>query len=189
MNTPAHLLIGSAAFASPDRRGTFLWAALGSLAPDLSLYVMAMVSLFVLGISPQVVFGEYYYSDAWQAVFAIDNSFILWAVGLAVAVAVKAPRAIAFAAAGLLHIALDFPLHTHDARQHFWPVTDWVFHSPVSYWDSGAYANIVGPVALALSLGAALWIWSRFRHWAIRLVTVVLALMELLSSGIWRLVF
>ena len=25
-----------------------------------------------------------------------------------------------FAAAGLLHLTFDFPLHTHDARQHFW---------------------------------------------------------------------
>lgn len=81
MNTPAHLLIGAAAFARPAR-GAVLWAAvLGSVLPDLSLYVMAGVSLHLLGIPPQVVFDELYFSPAWQTVFAIDNSFILWGAG------------------------------------------------------------------------------------------------------------
>ncbi|WP_366140934.1 hypothetical protein [uncultured Ruegeria sp.] len=86
MNTPAHLLIGAAAFARPAN-GRILWAALlGSLLPDLSLYVLAGVSLFVLGIPEQVVFGQLYYSSAWQTVFAIDNSFILWGLALTIGI-------------------------------------------------------------------------------------------------------
>ena len=78
MNTPAHLVLGAAIFARPARTG-FLWAALlGGLAPDLSLYLMAGVSLIVLQIPPQVVFDELYFSAAWQTVFAIDNSVFVW---------------------------------------------------------------------------------------------------------------
>ena len=189
MNTPAHLLIGGAAFGRAGRKGTTAAAFLGALAPDLSLYVMVAVSIWVLGISPQHVFDTLYYSDAWQSVFAVDNSFILWGAGLAFAIWRRWPVVIAFTAAGLLHLALDFPLHTHDARMHFWPVTDWVFESPVSYWDSGAHANIVGPVAWAISAGACMWLWREHRAWAIRVLAVVLLAFETASGGVWRFVF
>ena len=189
MNTPAHLLIGTAAFGKPDETRVTVAAILGALAPDLSLYVMVAVSIWGMGIPAETVFREFYYSDAWQAVFAVDNSVVLWGIGLGLAIRARQPVWIAFAGAALLHIALDFPLHTHDARQHFWPITDWVFESPVSYWDSGAHANIVGPFALMLSFGCAAWIWTRFKGVVIRGLAAVLALMELFSSGVWRFVF
>ncbi|MEM7752212.1 MAG: cobalamin biosynthesis protein CobQ [Pseudomonadota bacterium] len=189
MNTPAHLLIGTTLFASADRKGTYAAALAGAMAPDLSLYVMVAVSIWGLGIPPDTVFREYYYSDAWQSVFAVDNSFILWGVLLGLAVWRGWPRFVAFAAAGLAHLALDFPLHTHDARMHFWPVSDWVFESPVSYWDSAAYADIVGPVGLAIALSCAFVLWRRFQPWGIRLLSVVLLGLEAMSSGVWRLVF
>ena len=189
MNTPAHLLVGTAVFGKPEQTKVTGAALLGALAPDLSLYLMVAVSIWGLGIPADVVFRDLYYSDAWQSVFAIDNSFILWGIGLGVAIWLRQSVWIAFTGAALLHIALDFPLHTHDARQHFWPVTDWVFESPVSYWDNSAHANIVGPFALMISFGCAAWIWTRFKSIVIRGLAVVLALMELLSSGIWRFVF
>lgn len=189
MNTPAHLLIGAAAFGKAGRTGTFTAAFLGAAAPDLSLYVMVSVSIWLLNIPPEVVFRELYYSETWQSVFAVDNSFILWGVGLTVAFWRKSSVFIAFTGAALLHLALDFPLHTHDARQHFWPLTDWVFESPVSYWDNNAHAGIVGPVALSLAGGAVVVIWRATTHLGIRLLAGALFLMELASSGIWRFVF
>lgn len=189
MNTPAHLLVGAAAFAKPDRRGTTAAAFLGAITPDLSLYIMVAVSIWVLDIPARVVFGEYYYSDAWQSVFAIDNSFIFWGIAFAVALWRRHDIAMAFGGAGLLHLALDFPLHTHDARMHFWPLTDWVFQSPVSYWDNAAYAGIVGPMELSLSLGCAALLWQTLRRWGWRLLVVLLTAMELASSGVWRFLF
>lgn len=189
MNTPAHLLVGSAFFSSEDRRGTYLAALCGAMTPDLSLYVMVAVSIWGLGIPAQTVFNEYYYSDAWQSVFAVDNSFVLWGLLLAFALWRGWPRLIAFASAGLAHLALDFPLHTHDARQHFWPVTDWVFESSFSYWDNAAHAGVIGPLEFTLALGCAVWLFRKFRHWGIRIATLVLLMMELLSTGVWRFVF
>ena len=189
MNTPAHLIFGAAAFARPDRRGTFTASILGALAPDLSLYVMVAASLWWFQIPATRVFRELYYSDAWQAVFAIDNSFVLWGLVLAIALVLRSARAIAFAGAGLLHLTLDFPFHTHDARRHFWPVSDWVFESPVSYWDVNAHAGIVGPVELVLSIGLAVLVMRRFAALGPRLVIATLLAFELGSSGIWRFLF
>lgn len=189
MNTPAHLFVGTGFFAQSDRERSYAAALLGALAPDVSLYAMVIVSIWVMGVPAETVFREYYYSDAWQAVFAVDNSFILWSGLLVVALWRDWPLTAVFAAAGLAHIALDFPLHTHDARPHFWPLSDWVFESPVSYWDSAAHAGIVGPMEFGLSFGCVLLFWRRFRHVGIRIATVLFLALELLSSGVWRVFF
>lgn len=161
MNTPAHLLVGWAALARQKPQPVILAALIGALLPDLSLYVMAGVSMFVLNIPASVVFDELYFSDAWQTVFAIDNSFIVWGAALAAAVASKREWAIALCGAALLHLALDFPLHHDDGRAHFWPVTNWIFESPLSYWDRRHHAGIIGPLELTLAVGCVIAILGR----------------------------
>ena len=189
MNTPAHLIVGTALFSSEQKPGTYLAALFGAMAPDISLYVMVAVSIWVMGVPAETVFREYYYSDAWQSVFAVDNSFILWGLLLGLAFWRAWPRIIAFASAGLAHLALDFPLHTHDARQHFWPVSDWVFHSPFSYWDSRAHAGVIGPMEYGLAIACAVLLFRKFKHLGIRIATLVFFAMQTLSSGVWRFVF
>lgn len=189
MNTPAHLILGASAFARPDRRGTLAAALAGSLAPDVSLYVMVAVAVWGMGIPARTVFGEYYYSDSWQSVFAVDNSFVLWGLLLAVALWRRWPLLVVFSGAGLLHLAFDFPLQTHDARQHFWPLTDWVFISPFSYWDGAAHAGMIGLGTLGLTLALAALLIRRFQTLGVRALFVVLAGAEAMSSGLWRVFF
>ena len=122
MNTPAHLIFAAAAFGKPDVRRVTIAALIGGFLPDLSLYLLAGYSMFILDITPQRVFDELYFSDAWQQVFAIDNSFILWGIGLAAALYWRRAWAVALCGGALLHLAFDFPLHSEDARMHFWPL-------------------------------------------------------------------
>lgn len=132
MNTPAHVIFAAAAFARPyDRRRTVA-AVAGALAPDASLYVMVAVSLYILGLDAQYVFGTLYFSESWQQVFKVDNSVFVWGAMFGLAWWLKARNAMVFGASGLMHLALDFPLHHDDGRPHFWPLTDWVFQSPIS---------------------------------------------------------
>ncbi len=189
MNTPAHLIMGAAAFARPGAPWVTLAALAGSLAPDVSLYVMASWHLFVLGTNPQIVFDELYFSDRWQQIFAIDNSFFVWGALLAAGFWLKREWLIAFAGAGLLHLAFDFPLHHDDGRMHFWPLSDWIFESPVSYWDRNHYGEIVGPLEMLLSL-VLLWVlWRRFRKVVPRVILGVAALMQLAPVFIWVFIF
>ena len=189
MNSPAHLIFATAAFSRKDVKGSFAAALLGGFAPDVSLYAMVAVSLFVLDVPAETVFREYYYSDAWQQVFAVDNSFILWGALLGLALFRRWRLVVIFASAGLLHLALDFPLHTHDARMHFWPLSDWVFHSPFSYWDTRAGADVFGPIEVGLSIVLSGVLIRRFRQWSIRCCVVVLLVLELASSGVWQFIF
>ena len=189
MNTPAHLIFAAAAFAQPyNRRRTF--AALGgALAPDLSLYLMAGISLYVLRLSPNYVFDTLYFSDAWQTVFAVDNSFFVWGFAFGLAWWMGAKNGMVFAASALLHLAFDFPLHHDDGRPHFWPISDWVFDSPVSYWDTRAHAGIIAPIEMALSLLFCLILMRRFSSLRSRALIASLALLQLAPVFFWAFVF
>ena len=189
MNTPAHLILGAAAFARPDAPRITAAAMLGAVAPDLSLYILAGWHLYVLGTPPGIVFGSLYFSEAWMAVFAVDNSIPLWGAGVALAWGLRSEPGRALCGAALLHLACDLPLHHDDGRPHFWPLTDWVFESPVSYWDRSAHAGIVGPLEIALALAACGWLWTRFRGWPARALIALGALSQLVPGLFWIFVF
>ena len=189
MNTPAHIIFAAAAFARPyDRRRTVA-ALAGAVAPDLSLYVMAGTAIYIMGISPYVVFDQLYFSDAWQQVFAVDNSFLVWGLAFGVAWWFGAKTAMVFAASGLLHLAFDFPLHHDDGRPHFWPISDWVFQSPISYWDRAHHAGIVGPIELGLSLLLCLILMRRYTSLRSRALICALAAVQFAPVFIWVFVF
>lgn len=189
MNTPAHLLIGAAVMGRKSTRPV-VWAAIaGALLPDLSLYLLAGSALYIFGIAPQVVFDELYFSDTWQTIFAIDNSFVIWGGLFAVALWRGAPWAIALTGAALLHLCFDFPLHHDDGRAHFWPLTGWVFESPLSYWDRDHGAMWLAPVeAVAASL-AAITLWQRRFGWGLLVLITLLLLAEIWIVRQWLFFF
>jgi len=191
MNTPAHLIFGLAAFSKPDpdARAVNIMACLGALTPDLSLYFMVFWNRFVRGMSFDEIFGEQYFNSYWQGVFAIDNSIPLWITLLAVSCLFRWSAVIAFAGAGLLHLILDFPLHHDDGRSHFWPFTDWIYASPVSYWDPHHFGGIVGPVEGAISLILLVILWRRFSGLAARVGIVALGLMECVPALLFPILF
>ena len=189
MNTPAHLIFGLAAFGKADMPKVTAAALTGAILPDLSLYLLAGTHLAILGTDPQVVFGQLYFSDAWQSIFRVDNSIVLWGIGLGLALAMRSAWAIALCGAALLHLGLDFPLHHDDGRAHFWPLSNWVFESPVSYWDRNHYGNIVGPIEIAVSLLLCGVLWRRFKGWLMRGFIVALGVLEAAPVFVWMFMF
>lgn len=189
MNTPAHLIFGLAAFGRPDAPRTTAAALAGSLIPDLSLYLLAGTHLFILNTPPGVVFGRLYFSEGWQNVFRVDNSFILWGIGLALGMMAKSRVAVALTGAALLHLTFDFPLHHDDGRAHFWPLTDWVFASPVSYWDRAHYGGIVGLIEIGICLALSVWLWTRFKHWPMRVLILLIAALGVLPGLMFAVMF
>ncbi len=170
MNTPAHLILGSAVFARPDAYKVNVATLTGAFLPDASLYFMFFWHSLVLGTSERIIFDQIYFSPFWQQVFAIDNSVFVWAGLLWIAFLSGRLWAIAFAVSGLLHLALDFPLHHDDGRAHFWPVSDWIFESPVSYWDPQAHGQIMGGIELVLCFALLVVLWRRFSELPARLM-------------------
>lgn len=179
MNTPAHLLLAAGVFAKPDCPKVTAAAIIGGLLPDLSLYILTTTSLFLLGNNPDYVFDVQYFSDSWQQIFAIDNSFILWGILLGVAVWLRAAWFIVLSGSAVLHLCFDFPLHHDDARPHFWPLSDWVFQSPLSYWDSAHYGIIISVFEQTLVIGVLILLWQRFKSARMRAFFTIVALLEI----------
>ena len=189
MNTPAHLLLAAGVFAKPECPKVTTAAIIGGLLPDLSLYVLAITSLFILGNEPDYVFDVQYFSDSWQQIFAIDNSFILWGLLLALAVWLRVGWFIALSGSAVLHLCFDFPLHHDDARQHFWPISNWIFQSPFSYWDSAHHGSIISVFEQTLVLGVLVMLWQRFTSTRMRVFFTTVALIEVAPIVIFGLMF
>lgn len=185
MNTPAHLLLGAALFSKRDNINTLTAALLGGLLPDVSLYVMAGASIFLLNISPHVVFGELYFSESWQLVFSIDNSFIIWGLLLALALKFGHTFFIVLTCSALLHLVCDFGLHHDDARAQFWPLSNWKFQSPLSYWDSNHHSFYVAPIEGIATAFATVFLVMRKLHPAIKFGLIILFLAELYTLSNW----
>ena len=189
MNTPAHLIFGMTAFGKAHRPAVTAAAFAGALIPDLSLYLMAGGHLLVLGTDPQVVFGQLYFSDAWQSIFRIDNSMVLWGIALVLGLMWRSPVVFALCGAALLHLVFDFALHHDDGRAHFWPISNWIFQSPVSYWDPRHYGGIVGPIEIAAVLVCCVVLWRRFAGIWMRALVVTLGAAQTAPYIIFGLMF
>ena len=138
----------------------------------------------------RIIFGELYFSDTWQAIFAVDNSIPLWTALLALGAALRRPWIASLAGAALLHLVFDLALHNDDARRHFWPLSNWVFVSPVSYWDPAHYGRIVAPVetAVTLALCASIWIRHHGEAW-VRAAAALLGAAQLAPMVLWAVMF
>ncbi len=188
MNTPAHMIM-ACLYVRKETPKLLGIALLGGLTPDFSLYFLTIWSRFVQNISFQRIFDELYFSNKWQTIFAIDNSFFVWAAVLGLGFILAKEWIKIFAAGALTHIALDFPLHHDDGRAHFWPVSDWVFESPISYWDNNHYAGIVAPIELLLVAAMIVLLWRRFfpNPWVF--VIAALGALQILPSIMFRMMF
>ena len=71
----------------------------------------------------------------------------------------------------LIHCGFDFFLHNDDAHHHFFPLSDFAFESPVSYWDAAHYGNIVAPIEVCATLAVSVYLFRRLqtRFWPLAL--------------------
>lgn len=186
MNTPSHMLIGAAVFGRPNAPAVMVAALAGGLAPDIPMVVMVLWSTRVLGLPEHAVFGKLYFSDTWQAVFAVDHGFFVWGAMMSLSVWGGFVLLRAFAGSGLLHAFADFLTHHDDARRQLWPITDWVFRSPVSYWDARYYGDVFAVFELALVvLLTTVLFWRQRSTWerALILAIAILVILPVILSG------
>ena len=165
MNTQAHLLIGAAVLGRRDAPARNVAAILGTLTPDFAMFVMVAWQGWVLGRTGQQIFREDYYSPFWQEIFAVCNSLVVFAVLAMAGAALRRPWLLVFALAAILHVLIDIPLHVDDGHPPFWPLSDWIYRSPYSYWDVRHGAAFIAPAEFVLASVAAVWLLVRHRSW------------------------
>jgi len=157
MNTPAHAIINLLLFRKSIRETHSIAIVTGALLPDapmLVFYLWARLS----GMSERTIWHDGYYDAGWQAVFDAFHSFPLLGLAWLVAWRARMQTASVFFASMFMHSLFDFPVHHDDAHRHFWPLSDFRFASPVSYWDPAHYGQFVAPLELLLMVAGGAWL-------------------------------
>lgn len=182
MMSQTHILVASALMAKPGQKLRNTAILIGAFVPDAAIY-----SLFVWsklrGIDENKVWNELYWQEPWQTYTAAGNSVLLYVVLMLIgAVALRnAPAAhriglflMFLSLAALTHLAGDFPVHVDDAHRHLWPLSDWKFISPVSYWDPNHHGTIFSIFEALLGVVLCVILFRRFDSWLVRIPLIVL---------------
>lgn len=176
MMTTTHALISCGLLARPNNRARNWAAGLGSVLPDAPMLVLYAIDRVVNGLPEDVIWGQRYWTDAWQIPVAISHSIPLAVAAMVIAQIYRSEIVRIFSISVLLHIACDMPVHHDDAHMHFWPLSRWKFISPFSYWDRRYYGSIVSLIELAIAMGMIVVLWRRFEsRWVRAALAVALA--------------
>lgn len=125
------------------------------------------------------MWGELYFAPPMQNLIAYFNSIPIYAslalIGFLARTKLWGQLLLFFALSSLIHMATDLPVHADDAYRHFWPLTDWRFYSPLSYWDRDHHGAWVGLVDIAIGLTAIIILWRRFSRRSLKAILGLLA--------------
>ena len=169
MNTPAHALINLVVLnRNPSHAKTGAIVG-GAILPDLVIIVFYGWHLW-LGTPETQIWSVEYYRPAWQAWIDSFNSIPIFIVAMAICWKAERPLLLALFASMLLHAVGDLPLHHDDGHRHFFPLSDWRFMSPVSYWDPahhGFWASIAEASCVLLGSIYLYFKHASFRPWVI----------------------
>ncbi len=184
MNSPTHTLL-ALALLSKKGEAKRNWAVLvGSVIPDLVIYLWAPYQSLVNGVSGQDMWGELYFQAPMQNLIAYFNSipiyFSLALLGWVMRAKLWGQILLFFALAALIHMMTDLPVHADDAYRHFWPLTDWRFHSPISYWDIDYHSKWVSAIEAVVGLICIVVLWRRFPKLWVKAILGLLAIFYLL---------
>jgi hypothetical protein len=158
--TPSHIIYSWALAkktegATIPKRRTLAFV-LGALFPDTPTYLFFIVCGLILGYSGEAMWDDMYFNSGWSIPITLTHSFILWPLLIAISCYFSLTFLRWFSISALFHTVVDFFVHTEDAYRHFYPFSDWKFHSPVSYWNPaeyGQYASAADSLVVLLLLG------------------------------------
>lgn len=168
-----------------QHRSIYIAIVFGSLLPDLSLFIMFGYAVLT-GVPSSVIWSEMYYADFWQWLGALSNSIPIYlTLSVLSIIYVRAAASkrhtspsvqssqphkrvakveyivLTASLAALAHCLTDLPLHHDDGHPHFWPFSQWIYASPVSYWDVRHHALIWVPIECIAGLFFIAVIWQR----------------------------
>lgn len=183
MNSPTHALLALAALSKVGAplRNRAVFA--GAVIPDLAIYLWAPWQIFVKGEDSRQIWDVLYFQPPMQTAIAVFNSIPIYGalavLGYFQRGTMWGKAVLFFALAALIHMATDLPVHGHDAYRHFWPLSDFRFYSPISYWEVDHHARWVSIVEAMIGFGSIAVLWRRFPKLWVRFVLGVLGLLYL----------
>ncbi|MGB3510066.1 MAG: hypothetical protein WBA93_12650 [Microcoleaceae cyanobacterium] len=152
MNTPSHAIINLALLAKPQLPEANLAIVIGGILPDIPIFLFYFWAKFIARLPEAKIWSEAYYQPFIQNLVAIFHSIPLAMIGLLISYYFGCEILQVICISLILHSLLDLPVHNNDAHRHFFPLSNYRFISPISYWDPKHYGSIVALVEMLLVL-------------------------------------
>lgn len=178
MTTHSHAILNMALLSKRDKPFLHVYAFIGAVLPDLPIFVFFIIESIIRETPENELWGSLYFTESWQNFFDIFNSFPLILILLGIGYyLLNSERITVLAWSLLIHCVFDFLTHHDDGHHHLFPLSDFVFESPVSYWDRDHYAGIVAPIERAVFLIASIYLYRRLKtrlaRWCLIIVNVL----------------
>jgi len=142
-----------------------LIVVLGSILPDVPMFFFFIWYTFIVPTAQRTIWNTLYFSDSWQMLFNLFNSIPIF-LGIALfAYWFSKTRLFIFCLANLLHFVGDFFVHQEDAHAHFFPLSNYKFISPISYWDrssGGAWFSVVEAIIILI---ISIFLFKHIKTW------------------------
>ncbi|NKB76238.1 MAG: hypothetical protein GKR96_04165 [Gammaproteobacteria bacterium] len=158
MNTPAHVIFGLSLLGHTNAIRYSMAIAVGAILPDVLMMVFYAYQKFQ-GVPEEVIWNEKYFLVSWQNSFDLMNSIPLLAALALISGLTKNYSLSMLFASTVIHCLLDLPVHHDDGHRHFFPLSDFRFESPLSYWDPNHYGNIVSMMEVILVMLGGVYLW------------------------------
>ena len=177
MNTVAHLVFNLLTIERPHlfypwpsflRKNSLPIAPIvwGALIPDLPMVVFYGVEKLWLGQSEDYIWGSAYFLPHWSNFIDVFNSIPLIGLGFIWSFWQQSRWGWLLCMSLLLHVLGDLPLHHDDGHRHFFPISNWRFESPISYWDPNHHGGLIAVIeAIAVFMACFLLFRSYQSPW------------------------
>lgn len=174
MNTQGHGVVNVAMLGAIAGQDFWLPILGGALLPDLPIFIFYAWAKGVEKLPDRTIWREAYYRPFWQAMVAVGHSIPLAGAIAILGQLIHQPVLTWIGISAILHSLEDLPVHNHDAHRHFFPLSDYRFISPLSYWDPRHYGRWVSLAEWGLVLIASAFLWGGISSWAGRLVLILI---------------
>ena len=187
MTTQSHAILNIALLSKRDKPFRHLYAFIGAVLPDIPIFIFFVVESVIRKTPQRELWGSLYFTEPWQNFFDIFNSVPLILILLGIGYyLLNSERITALAWSLLIHCAFDLLTHHDDGHHHLFPLSDFVFASPISYWDRDHHANIFAPIERIVILAASIYLYPRLKtrlaRWSLIVVNVLFIVSYVLFS-------
>lgn len=187
MGTQSHVVLNIALLSKRNKPFLHYYAFIGAVLPDLPMFIFFAVETFIRKTPQREIWGSRYFMEAWQTFFDLFNAIPLILIVLGIGYyLLNSEKIVVCAWSMLLHCGFDFITHHDDGHHHFFPLSDFVFESPISYWDRDHYGDIIVPIERLVMLAASVYLFPRLKT---RLERGALVVVNFLFLGSYLLFF
>ncbi|MCL1468070.1 hypothetical protein [Argonema galeatum] len=165
MNTPSHAILNLFFLGRQTQPQANLPIFIGAILPDIPIFVLYGWAKLIARLPERQIWSETYYEPFWQNIVATFHSIPLALLGCVIVYKLGWKNLQILCISMVLHSLLDLPVHNDDAHRHFFPLSNYRFISPISYWDRQHYGGIVSVVEISLVLLATFPVFNLIQSW------------------------